>query len=536
MAGSREIAAWLHELADRVAFAGESPFKVRAYREAARRLEMQALDLGSLEALEATPGIGRKIAEKILRMAAGELPQGLVRRRREQPPELSWLLSLPGVGPSTARRLWAHGIGTVRALENRLCAGGELPGISPGQRRQILHAFEERRLGVPLPDLLALTEELRRSMPGVAPLGALRRLDPTVRRPRWLAADGDEGRRAWRALLPLVLQGTWPVEEDQMVFVPDEARGAALLWHTGPADFVAEVREALGRRGLRLTAEGLWDADRRVACRDEEDLFRHAGMAWVAPPLRALGQGAREAALRSVQGDLHTHSNWSDGLEEIEAMASAAVRRGYAYLAVTDHSQGLKVARGLTPERFREQRQEIERLRRRLPDNFMLLQGCEVDIHPDGTLDLPDDLLEELDLVIASVHNQFDQDVLTATARLVRAIEHPLVTALGHPGARKLGERPPIAADWSKVFAAAAATETALELSASPRRLDLDYRWLEGHLHDGLCFVIDTDAHSVHELDYMPLGIAQAQKAGITDRQVVNAGPWRQLRRRNALR
>jgi DNA polymerase (family 10) len=151
-------------------------------------------------------------------------------------------------------------------------------------------------------------------------------------------------------------------------------------------------------------------------------------------------------------------------------------------------------------------------------------------------LDLPDALLEELDLVIASVHNQFDQNTLAATSRLVRAIEHPLVTVLGHPGARKLGERPPIAADWPKVFAAAAETRTALELSASPRRLDLDYRWLEGHLHEGLRFVIDTDAHSVHELDYMPLGIAQAQKAGITGHQVLNAGPWQRLRPAQALR
>ena len=536
MANSREIAAWLHELADRVAFAGESPFKVRAYREAARRLEMQALDLGSREALEGTPGIGRKIAEKILRMAAGELPEGLVRRRREQPPELSWLLRLPGVGPSTARRLWAIGIGTVQALETRLSAGEELPGISHGQRHQILRAFEERRRGVPLPDLLALTEDLRRTIGQVAPLGAMRRLDPTVCRPRWLATDGGEARRAWRDRLPLVLEGTWRMDEAAMLFVREEARGAALLWHTGPQAFVAEVQEALGHRGLHLSAEGLWQGDRPVACPDEEDLFRHAGMKPVSPPLRTLGQGARGEVLHAVQGDLHTHSNWSDGLEDIERMALAAARRGYAYLAVTDHSQGLKVARGLTPERFRQQRLEIETLRRSLPEGFMLLQGCEVDIHADGSLDLPDALLEELDLVIASVHNQFDQDTLAATSRLVRAIEHPLVTVLGHPGARKLGERPPIAADWSKVFAAAAATETALELSASPRRLDLDYRWLEGHLHDGLCFVIDTDAHSVHELDYMPLGIAQAQKAGITDRQVVNAGPWRQLRRRNALR
>jgi DNA polymerase (family 10) len=192
---------------------------------------------------------------------------------------------------------------------------------------------------------------------------------------------------------------------------------------------------------------------------------------------------------------------------------------------VTDHSQGLKVAHGLTPERFRSQREEIEALRRELPDGFTLLQGCEVDIHSDGSLDLPDDLLAELDLVIAAVHNHFDQGTEAVTARLLRAIRHPLVTAIGHPGSRKLGERPPLAADWPRVFAAARDAGTALELSASPRRLDLDYRWLGTRDSADIHFVVDTDAHSAFELSYMPFGIAQAQKAGIESGQVLNAGP-----------
>ncbi len=531
MPSAREIATWLYELADRVAFAGESPFKVRAYREAARRIEMHAVDMRSLEALERTPGIGSKIAEKILRMAEGELPPGLLRRRGAQPPELSALLRLPGVGPSTARKLWAVGIGTVQGLRARLESGEELPGVSTNQRRQLMRAFAERRLGVPLPDLMRITEELRHDVPGLSQVGELRRLEPTVRHPRWLARAGDEVEAARHAHLPILLEGIWQIGEDALLVADEDAFGPALLWQTGPDSFVQEVQDDLAQRGMRLAAHGLYRGDSRIPCRTEEELFHHAGMAWVAPPLRGLALAAREQAPVRVQGDLHTHSTWSDGLEEIERMARAAVERGYAYLAVTDHSQGLKVAQGLTPERFRQQRQEIVALRRTLPDGFALLQGCEVDIHSDGSLDLPDDLLEELDVVIASVHNHFDQDVTAATERLVRAIRHPLVTAIGHPGARKLGERPPIAADWEKVFAAAREAGTALEMSASPRRLDLDYRWLGDGGAAGLLFVIDTDAHSVQELDYMPLGIAQAQKAGVKASQVLNAGPLSGLKR-----
>ena len=531
LAGPRQIASWLHELADRVAFAGENPFKVRAYREAARRLEKHAIDLSSREALEGTPGIGRKIADKIMRMAEGEMPPGLARRRQEQPPELSWLLRLPGVGPSTARKLWAAGIGTVSGLADHLAAGEELPGVTPAQRRQLLRAFAERRRGVPLPDLLALTESLGRVVPGLVATGGVRRLDPLVERPRWLAPDRAKSRRAWHELLPIVLEGAWAVAEDALLFVPEQEFGTALLWHTGPESFLAEMGEALGHRGLRLDATKLYDGERQVACFAEDDVFECAGMTPIPPPLRGIAARARDAAVHTVRGDLHSHSNWSDGLADIPAMARAAVARGYAYLAVTDHSQGLKVANGLTPERFRAQRREIEELRTHLPEGFSLLQGCEVDIHADGSLDLPDDLLQEFDVVIASVHNHFDQSTAAATERLVRAIRHPLVTAIGHPGARKLGERPPIAADWQAVFDAAASCGTALEINASPRRLDLDFRWLEGRNGSGLSFVIDSDAHSTHELEYMPLGIAQAQKAGLRQDQVLNARPVDGLRR-----
>jgi len=531
VARAREVADWLHELADRVAFAGDNPFKVRAYREAARRVALGLLDVNDAGALEAAPGIGPKIAAKIAAMARGEIPPSLVRLRREGPPELSALLRLPGVGPSTARRLWTAGIGTLAGLQQAVAVGRDLPGVSPPQRRQLERAFAERAQGVPLLELLALTQDLREAIPGLSPAGGLRRLDPVVPSPRWVAPARDASRRAWQEMQPLRLSAGWTVSPDALVFVPEESLGALLLWHTGPEPFLREVGEALSAQGLHLTQRGLLAGDAAVPCPDEAEIFRCAGLRFVPPTLRGLPPSVRAAVPVAVQGDLHTHSTWSDGLEDMASMARAALARGYHYLAITDHSQGLKVAHGLTPERFRAQRQEIDEVRGRLPEGFALLQGCEVDIEADGSLDLPDDLLKELDVVIASVHHHFDQSVEVSTRRLVRAIRHPLVTAIGHPGARKLGERPPIAADWTAVFAAARDTGTALELNGSPLRLDLDPQWLAGEVQ-GLAFVIDTDAHSSRELDYMQLGLAQAQKAGIRTEQVLNAGPLDALRQR----
>lgn len=532
----QEIAALFSELADRVAFAGESPFKVRAYREAGHRIAMGELDLSRPGELERTHGIGEKIAAKIRLLLRGEDLPSLVRLRAEQPQELSALLRLPGVGPSTARRLWAAGIGSVAQLQASMDGGMVPAAVTKGQREQILRAFAERRLGVPLPDLLAATAALRTQIYGIEPAGGLRLLDPTVQSPRWIAPASARNRSAWASLEPWTLPGGFTLQEESVQFVEERVFGALLLLQTGPASFALEMGQVLAGRGLQLHAQGgLTRGEEVVACPTEEEVFALAGTAPVPPPLRGLSPIDRERAPRAVLGDLHTHSNWSDGGSDIRAMAMAALARGYRYLAVTDHSQGLKVARGLTPERYRAQRLEIEALRRELPQGFTLLQGCEVDIHPDGSLDLPDDLLAELDVVIASVHGQFEQGREEATARLVRAMHHPLVTALGHPGARKLGLRPPLAADWPSVFAAAAGTGTALELNASPRRLDLDYRWLrEAGAGPGLSFLIDTDAHAPEELDHMPLGIAQAQKAGLSAEQIRNAGPVEGvLRRKN---
>lgn len=526
MRSPAEVAGLLHELADRVTFAGQSPFKARAYREAAERILSGDVDLSHPETFENVRGIGAKIAGKLREMASGEDTSTLARLRQEQPPELTDILALPGIGPAAARKLWEAGIGRVSEIERRVIAGEPLPGISRTQLQHLMRAVSVRREGIPLIDLLRATEVLADRMPGMASAGELRRLDPVVARPLWLVPDTEANRRIWAELQPWVLPGAFAIPQESVRFVPHEAFGLALLLETGPEEFIQEVDRALQARGVRRVDRELFSGTEIKECATETDVLRLGGLPDVPPQLRGIPAALRPLAPRQAFGDLHVHSNWSDGTADIETMTRAAVQMGYRYLAITDHSQGLTIANGLSPERLRAQRREIERLRPLLPEGFRLLQGSEVDIHPDGSLDLPDDVLAQLDVVIASVHGDFEQGVEETTARLVRAIAHPLVTVLGHPGARKLGRRPPIQADWERVFAAAAETGTALEMSASPRRLDLDYRSVrDSVLRPRLRFVVDTDAHSPQELSHMGLGLAQAQKAELTVDQVLNCGP-----------
>lgn len=523
-----EIADLLLELADRVSFAQDSHFKVRAYREAARRVLDGDVDLSRPKTMAEVRGIGPKIAAKIQEILQGKEPATLSRLRQVQPADLSAILDLPGIGPSAARRLFAAGIGRMAEIERRAVSGEELPGLSASQRAHLLRALLERRRGIPLPVLLRATDALSTAFDGLEPAGALRRLDPVVAEPLWLAPGTDRNRHMLRAALPRTLPGAFSLPTESVRLVEPDAFGPLLILCTGPGEFVDEVSRALKERGYRLSDAGIRRArdGEAVPCAREADVFALAQMAPVPAPLREVPAELRAGAAREVWGDLHTHSTWSDGEVDIETMAHAALSLGHRYLAVTDHSQGLRVANGLTPERLRAQRREIAEVRRKLPEGFTLLQGCEVDIHPDGSLDLPDDILIELDIVVASVHGDFEQSADVATVRLIGALTHPLVTVLGHPGARKLGRRPPIRADWDRVLQAAADSGTALEMSASPRRLDLDFQWVRDFAKKSLlCFAVDTDAHSVEELSLMPLGIAQAQKAGIRADQLLNAGP-----------
>jgi DNA polymerase (family X) len=315
--------------------------------------------------------------------------------------------------------------------------------------------------------------------------------------------------------------------------VPEESYGAALHYFTGSKEHNVQLRGRARERGLRISEYGVFrddDSEERVGGRTEEEVFASVEVPWIPPVLRE-GRGEIEAAiegrlprlveLEDIRGDLHMHTRWSDGRDTIEEMALAARERGYAYLAITDHSQALAMTGGLTPERLREQAEEIEEVRGRLT-GIRLLHGCEVDILKDGSLDLPDDALEILDLVIVAVHSHFQLDGAAQTERVLRALEHPLVDLLAHPTGRLINRREPHAVDVEAVLEAAAELDVAVELNANPLRLDLHERHLFRARELGVLVSIGSDAHRIAQLAHMESGIVQARRGWLEADRILN--------------
>jgi DNA polymerase (family 10) len=334
--------------------------------------------------------------------------------------------------------------------------------------------------------------------------------------------------------------------------VPARSFGAALVYFTGSKDHNVNIRTRAVREGLRVNEWGVFrvpedaDADElgkedgeRLAGETEEDVYAALGMAWVPPVLRE-NRGEVEAALArelpelvtldDIRGDLQMHSTWSDGKASIEEMARACAERGYEYLAITDHSQAMAMVQGLTPERAREQWKELDEVRERVTE-IEILRSAEVDILEDGSLDMPDEILDELDLVVISVHSFMDLDKKTMTERVLRAMAHPAVDVLAHPTGRQLGRREPFSLDVEAVLEAAAELSVAVELNANPRRLDLS----DVHVHRakelGVPVVISTDAHSPRGLDDMRFGVDQARRGWLSAADVLNTRSVEALRK-----
>ena len=315
--------------------------------------------------------------------------------------------------------------------------------------------------------------------------------------------------------------------------------GAALLYFTGSKPHNIRIRELAARAGLKLSEYGLFEADtgHLVVAETEQDVYARLGLPWIPPTIRE-DSGEVEAAvdgslpalvqLAAIRGDLHTHTNLTDGVARLEEMVAAAKARGYRYYAITDHAPLLYMQR-MTADKAVDQRHQVRELERRAC--LTLLHGTELNIQPDGSLDWDEDFLAGFDLTVASVHSAFRQSRHAMTARLLRAIEHPCVNVIGHPTGRTIGHRPGIDADWDEIFRAAARTGTALEINAYPDRLDLDDRLVRRARHAGVRFVISTDAHAVPHLDYMRFGVATAQRGWAEAADIINTWPLAKLRR-----
>lgn len=543
-----QIAALLTEYATLLELRGESPFRLQAYRRGAEviaELDHPAANLSAAE-LQGIDGIGKGISAIVREIAARGSFRALDEVRTVLPSSLARFLDLPGIGVKTALRLY-EGLGVATLADLRAAAeAGRIAatkGLGPRIERTVrdglaqLAVYEGRHsLAVALPLAERLLRALReQGWARLSPVGSLRRWRETVGDLDFLiAADDPDAAIARVAALPdlgdelgrddfgvrFALRGS---DLTVQVGVAPAARwGSALARATGAAAHLDELR-ALGEE------RGLGDPFARDFA-SEEELYAALGLPLIAPELRE-GRGEVAAAradrlpeliaVGDIRGDLHAHSTWSDGAHTIAEMATAAIARGYGYLSVSDHTHGLAIANGLDEARLREQWRDIDRLNAELAP-FRLFKSAEVELHRDGTLDLPDAVLAELDLVIASLHTGLRGDRATVTDRLLAAIRNPHVDIIAHPSGRIVGGRAGADYDWAAVFAAAAETRTALEINAGPDRLDLTDERAREAADAGITLTIDCDAHGVDNLAWLPYGISVARRAWVTPAQVLN--------------
>ncbi len=549
----------LSRIADLLEIKGENFFKIRAYREAVRQVDNLTTDVEELlkqGRLKDVPGIGAAIEQKIGEfVTSGEL-EFLTRLEAEVPPALLELTRVPGLGPRTAKDIYdALGIVSLDALEQAAVAHRlqTVRGIKARTEDNILNGIAmlkrtEGRIFFPEAWLLAdsfLTT--LRALPGVRRAevaGSLRRARETIR-DLDLLVSGEDPEAITRefANLPQVGEvlahgGTKSsirvrsgMQVDLCAVQPDSF-GAAWQYFTGSQAHNVQLRGRSERMGkLKINEYGVFREDgTRIAGETEEEMYAAVGCAWIPPELRE-GWGEIEAAAggplpplvqeRDLKGDLHAHSNWSDGRNDVAVMAQAARARGYHYLGLTDHSQSLTIAEGLTPERFRQRAEEIARVNARM-QGFRVLNGAEVDILPDGSLDLPDDCLASLDVVVASVHTALDQPKEVMTERVLTALRSPHVDILGHPTCRRLDRRGETSVDVDAVIAEAARTGTALEINGSPWRLDLNDTWARRAREAGALLAIDSDAHFPAEFEGTRYGCAIGRRAGLSPGHVLN--------------
>jgi DNA polymerase (family 10) len=561
-----EVAAVLREIADLLEVKGEVAFKINAYREAGRQLEVHPESVAALATegrLRGVPGVGAAIAQKVDEYVSTGRLAFLERLRQEVPPTLVELLHVPGLGPKKIQLLHHQlGVASVADLEAALRAGAvrDLPGMGAKTEERLLAEvvrWEARNRRLPIGVARPAAEEVVRLIQagcpdavGVQPAGSLRRWVDTIGDVDLIAA-ADQADPVLDCFvgLPIVKEVlgrggtkasvlTYQHLQMDLRVVPPEAYGAALLYFTGSKAHNVKLRTICQRRGLTLNEYGLAEeaTGRVVASQREQDVYEALGMAWVPPELREdLGEIelAQQDALprlvdaTAIRGELHCHSTWSDGHLPIAGMAQAAAAHGWEYLAITDHSRSLAMS-GLSPEQVRAQWDEIDRLNaERGP--LRILKGIELEIRPDGSLDYPDELLAGFDLVIASLHSGFRQDRATLTERLVRAARNRHVDVIGHPSGRIIGRREPYDVDLEAVLRAAAESGTAVEINAHPDRLDLDAAHARTARELGVLVPINTDAHHPDNFELLRYGVATGRRAWLRPEDVLNARPLDEL-------
>ena len=554
-----ELAEQLELLADLSELEGESSFRVLAYRRAATRIRETGGPVAQLALdgkAKSLAGIGATIEAKIVEVIElGEM-KALTKRKAIVPEEVVQFMRLPGLGPKTARRIWQE-LGVTTLAELKAAAEGErlraLAGLGATTEAKILKALAEppkdaresrRLLGEGLPAVLAVVSVLREHPAAVkvSEAGSVRRRRETFRDLDIIATSTDAPAlidyfTKLRWVADVVAKGDTKatvISNEGLRFdlrvVPPESYGNLLQHFTGSKEHNVALREEAARRGFSVSEYGITTSETGevFSAGDEEAVYAHLGYAFIPPELRENGGelvAARDGALlvlverADLRGDLHSHSTWSDGKATLEEMALAGQALGHEYLALCDHSPRLRDGR------LERQWEEIDALNERLAP-FRILKGIEVNIRANGELDVADDVLAQLDWVMASVHSSFEND---PTGRVLAAMENPHVDCIGHPTSRKIGKRNPSSIEVERVVEAALATGTFLEINSQPDRLDLRDANARMAGEAGLTLVISSDGHSTGALGYLELGIAQARRAWLTKEQILNTRPWPEI-------
>ena len=568
----REIDAdFLANLFDRIAILleikGENPFKVNAYRRAAENLRRETRDIVELYKegkLTEIPGVGKAIAQKITEILENGKLEFYDKLTAEIPERLLSLYEVPEMGPKRIKLVWEKlGIDSVEKLEKAALEGTlrSLPGFGPKIESKILEgimALKERRLVSRYPlgegwDLSRIIVNRLGEFEGVvfvSPAGSLRRMKETIGDLDILvAAENDTTNKIIKAFTDLeiveevLLSGPTKTSirfkgglQGDLRIVEPSRWGTALQYFTGSQQHNISLREIALKKNLSLSEYALTDKinNKEILCSSEEEVYEKLGMSWIPPEIRegtieinlALeGKLPRLVEVGDIEGDLQIHSTWSDGKRSIKEMAEKAYALGRSYILITDHSQGLGIAGGLSIGRLMDQWHEIDKLNEIFEGKLVILKGAEVEVRTDGTLDYPDEVLERLDVVVAALHSNLRQDRGQLTERYIKAISHPLVHILAHPSGRLFGVREEADADWERIFKAAASSGTLLEINAHPSRLDLSEKKIRQAFNLGCKFVISTDAHDIHEQEYMFFGVAQARRAWLKRSDVANAQP-----------
>ncbi|MCR9233810.1 MAG: DNA polymerase/3'-5' exonuclease PolX [bacterium] len=561
-----EIARQFEELADLLEIQGANPFRLRAYRNAARTISglpdsIQEIVHNDPKELQELPGIGKDLAEKIQTIVeSSTLPQ-LEELKEQIPPDVVRMLDIPGIGPKKVAFLFSelniHSLDDLKAAaENGVIA--EQKGFGKKTEQIILEGLEQlNQIG----DRVRLAEAKAQSDAIIADLGQLDSVQHiseagSCRRRKETVGDLDilvtssEPDEVMDALADHELVSKVLARGDtkqrvrlnsglelDLRVVPEESYGAALLYFTGSKEHNIVLRRRSQDRGLKLNEYGLFKKDKLVSCKTEEEVYKSLDLPWIPPEIRENRMEFTAAEndelpelieLKQIRGDLHMHTTATDGKASIQEMAEGALAKGYQYIAITDHSKRVTMANGLDAERLRAHWKEIEKVQKKVPD-IQILKGIECDILEDGTMDLPDDVLSEADWVIAVLHYGLKQPQDQINKRLLNAIQNPHVSILGHLSGRLIGKRPGADLNYGEILNAAADHGVMLEINAHPMRLDIDDIHAARAKELGIPIVINTDAHSVSGLDVMQYGVYQARRAGLTKKDVANTKTWKQF-------